>query len=45
VISITTPSYLPGMIDDPIGKKMIGASFLFIVIGIFWMRKIIRFKY
>jgi tight adherence protein B len=45
VISITTPSYLPGMIDDPMGRKMIGVSFLFVILGIFWMRRIIRFKY
>lgn len=45
VISITTPSYLPGMINDPMGRKMVGVSFLFIILGILWMRKIIRFKY
>lgn len=45
VISITTPSYLPGMIDDPMGRKMVGVSFLFVILGIFWMRRIIRFKY
>ena len=45
VISVTTPSYLPGMIDDPMGRKMVGVSFLFVILGIFWMRRIIRFKY
>lgn len=45
VISITTPSYLPGMIDDPMGRKMVWVSFLFIILGILWMRRIIRFKY
>lgn len=45
VISITTPSYLPVMFADPIGMKLIGASFFFVILGIIWMRKIIRFKY
>lgn len=45
VISTTTPSYLPGMIEDPTGRKMIGVSFLFVILGVFWMRRIIRFKY
>ena len=45
LISVTTPSYLPAMLEDPMGRKMIGVSLLFIVLGILWMRTIIRFRY
>lgn len=45
VISVTTPSYLPTMLEDPTGKSLIGVSLLFIVIGIVWMRAIVRFRY
>ena len=45
VISITTPSYLPAMLEDPTGRKMVWASLAFIALGILWMRSIIRFKY
>lgn len=45
VISVTTPSYLPSMLEEPAGRKMVGTSFVLIVLGIVWMRSIIRFKY
>lgn len=45
VISITTPSYLPKMIDDPLGIKLVFVAFAFVLIGILWIRKIIRFRY
>ena len=45
VISVTTPSYLPTMLEDPTGRSLIGVSLLFIGIGIVWMRAIVRFRY
>ncbi len=30
------------MINEPAGIKMIGIAFIMIVIGIFWLRRIIR---
>lgn len=45
VIAITTPTYLPMMTKDPLGLTIIGSAFLLVVIGNFWIRKIIRFKY
>jgi tight adherence protein B len=42
VISITTPDYLPTLTEDPLGQKLIGAGGVMGVIGILWIRKIIR---
>ena len=41
-LMVTTPSYLTIMISEPDGIKMIGIAFIMIVIGIFWLRRIIR---
>jgi len=45
VISITTPSYLPKMLKDPTGINMVLVAFGLVILGILWMRKIIRFKF
>ena len=45
VISITTPSYLPRMVNDPMGMNLVYTAFVLVICGILWMRKIIRFKY
>jgi len=45
VIQLTTPSYLPRMLDDPLGPPLVYTGFGLIMLGIFWMRKIIRFKF
>ena len=45
VISVTTPSYLPSMLADPMGRQMVGVSLAFVALGILWMRRIIRFRY
>jgi tight adherence protein B len=42
VISITTPSYLPVLLEDPTGRKLVAFGFGMGVIGIFWIRKLIR---
>ncbi len=44
VISVTTPDYLPVLMDHPAGNKMIGYGFVSGVIGIIWIRKIIRIE-
>lgn len=41
-ISFTTPSYLPTLVDDPVGKNLIIYGFFSMIVGIFWIRKIIR---
>ena len=42
VISITTPDYLPTLTQDPLGQKLIAAGGIMGVIGLLWIRKIIR---
>lgn len=42
VISITTPEYLPVLLESPTGVKMIIVGFVMGVIGIYWIRRIIR---
>jgi tight adherence protein B len=42
VISITTPDYLPALTEDPLGQKLIIAGGVLGVVGLLWIRKIIR---
>jgi tight adherence protein B len=42
VISIMTPDYLPMLLDDPVGLNMILFAFVSMMIGIIWIRNILR---
>jgi tight adherence protein B len=42
VLSLTQPEYLPPLLHEPLGQKMIIAACVLLVLGIFWIRKIIR---
>jgi tight adherence protein B len=42
VIWITTPDYLPTLVEDDFGKMLIGYGLVSAVIGVFWIRRIIR---
>lgn len=44
VISVTTPDYLPVLVDDPRGQNAIIYGVISAVIGIFWIRKILRIE-
>ena len=44
VLMITTPDYLPALVDDPRGQKMIFGSMISASIGIYWIRKILRIE-
>jgi tight adherence protein B len=44
VIMLTTPSYMPVLLQEPAGQKIIGVSFVLQVIGILWLRRIIRIE-
>ncbi len=44
VIWITTPSYLPTLIHDPRGPKLIAFSVVMGVLGMLWIRRIIRIQ-
>jgi tight adherence protein B len=42
VIMVTTPEYLPVLLESPAGIKMIMGGSVMGVIGIFWIRRIIQ---
>lgn len=42
MISVTSPDYLPMMLGEPIGRKIVLAAFAMMIVGIFWIRKLIR---
>jgi tight adherence protein B len=42
VIWITSPKYLPPMLVHPTGQKMIVFAGVMMVVGVLWMRRIIR---
>ena len=44
VISFTTPEYLPVLLEDATGRQLIGFGFVAGVVGIFWIRRIIRIE-
>jgi len=44
VILVTTPSYLPVLTNDPLGHKLIIGAFCAMLVGIVWIRKIIRIQ-
>lgn len=44
VISVTTPDYLPTLFKDPMGKNLIAAAVVFGIVGILWVRRIIRIR-
>ena len=43
-IMVTTPSYLDSLINEPAGMKIISIAFILMIIGIFWLRRIIRIE-
>ena len=42
VLWITTPSYLPPLLENPTGQKMLIYAVVMMIVAVFWMRKIIR---
>jgi tight adherence protein B len=44
VISMTTPEYLPVLLEDETGKKLVVFGFVMMVVGIYWIRRIIRIE-
>ncbi|MCI0654377.1 MAG: type II secretion system F family protein [Methylococcaceae bacterium] len=41
-IALISPGYLPMLTKDPLGQKLVLVAFTSIIIGIFWIRRIIR---
>jgi tight adherence protein B len=44
VIWVTTPEYLPMLLEEEAGKKMIIYGAISSIVGIFWIKKIIRIE-
>lgn len=44
MIAFTEPTYLPMLIDDPRGQKMVIGAFIGITVGVFWLRQLIRIR-
>ncbi|MGD2113165.1 MAG: secretion system protein, partial [Gammaproteobacteria bacterium] len=44
MIMVTTPTYLPVMLQEPAGLKIIAVAFFLQVVGILWIRRIIRIE-
>ncbi len=40
----TSPEYLPMLLKEPIGHKLIAGAFTAMLLGIFWIKKIIRIE-
>lgn len=43
-LMLTTPDYLPMLLKEPIGHKLIASAFTAMLLGIFWIRKLIRIE-
>jgi tight adherence protein B len=44
VISILNPKYMHTLFTDPVGQKMVGVAAVMVILGIIWMRNIIRIR-
>lgn len=42
LLSIITPTFLPMLIDNPAGRQLVVIAFGLTVVGILWMRRIVR---
>lgn len=43
-IMLTSPTYLPMLIKEPLGQKLVMAAFVAMLLGILWIRRIIRIQ-
>ncbi|MGZ0787303.1 type II secretion system F family protein [Pseudomonas saponiphila] len=43
-IVFSSPTYLPLLFQEPLGQKLVIGAFIAMLIGIFWIRKIIRIQ-
>lgn len=43
-IVLSSPTYLPMLFKEPLGQKLVIGAFVAMLIGIFWIRKIIRIQ-
>ncbi|WP_261842022.1 type II secretion system F family protein [Aliamphritea ceti] len=44
VVSWTSPDYLPLLLDDPMGVKLVAFAFAGMVIGVYWINRVLRIE-
>ncbi len=44
IISLVSPEYLPILFSDPIGRKIVLAAFAMMLLGVLWIRTLIRIR-
>jgi tight adherence protein B len=44
MLSVSVPTYLPVLLKSPVGQKMLYAAGAMAVIGILWIRRIVRIE-
>ncbi len=42
VLSVVNPNFLPMLTEDPTGRQLVMVAFVLMVVGILWIRKVIR---
>ena len=42
VLSVINPSFIAMLTQDPTGRKLIVVAFILMILGILWMRRIVR---
>lgn len=42
VLTLVSPKFLPMLTQDPTGRQLVGVAFVMVVVGILWMRRIVR---
>jgi tight adherence protein B len=44
LLHLTSPTYLPVMFEDPIGQRILLGTGALMLVGVFWMRRLIRIE-
>ncbi|WP_240454169.1 type II secretion system F family protein [Halomonas sp. NO4] len=42
VLMLVNPDFIPMLTEDPLGRQLVVAAFVMVIIGILWLRKIVR---
>ena len=45
VLSIVSPGYMPNLINDPFGIKLVFAALALMGVGVYWIRQIVRVRF
>ena len=43
-LSFVQPKYLPMLVDDPLGRKLVAVAIVLGIMGVLWIRKILRIE-